>query len=247
MNTDSHPCERLFDYFLGELTEEEKRTFERHLDACSNCQEELNQLRQTWNVLSYSMDEQEPPAELKSEVLGAILNGHSTPQLLSVQAVGRNRRRSGLARKYAVASAIAALLLLGSAGLYGVSQWQKTSGMQPDLSLPALTVKQISLKSFDTSSPGARGQAFLMQRGSDLQLVLQASGLPELQGEQAYQVWIVKSGNRLNGGTFRVDPQGNGVLTFTFDVDNREFDTIGITLEPDPLGDKPRGKKVLGT
>jgi hypothetical protein len=247
MNTDSHLCDRLFAIFLGDLTEEEKQAFERHLIACSDCQEELKQLKQTWDTLPYSMDEQEPPPELKSEVLGAILNGHSNPQPLSSHPIGHHRRRSRTARNYAVASAIAALLLLGSAGIYGVSHWPKTPEVQSDLSLPAQMVKQISLKSFDASSPGARGQAFLMQKGDSLQLVLQASGLPELQGEQAYQVWIVKSGNRLNGGTFRVDPQGNGVLTFKFDVDNREFDTIGITLEPDPLGTKPRGKKVLGT
>lgn len=246
MSTDNRPCEHLLSYFLEEMTELETRAFDRHLAVCPACQEELQQLREAWSTLPYSLEEVEPPANMKAEVLGAIVQEAPAKNQRAWSygnSTGRTRRSP---RRYAI-TAVASLLLIGGVSWFGFANWKMTPAELTDLSLPAQMVGQYNLKSFDTSSPGARGQAFLMQKGDSVQLVLQASGLPSLQGDQAYQVWIVKSGNRVNGGTFRVDAQGNGVLTFKFDVDNRQFDTIGITLEPDSDGVKPRGKKVLGT
>ncbi|CAG7644465.1 anti-sigma factor domain-containing protein [Paenibacillus allorhizosphaerae] len=300
MNEERNRCEQLISFFLGEMTEEEEKAFERHMSECSDCREELMQLQEAWSVIPYSMDPLEPQAELKVETLGAILDGSEgkpvateilpehterlkyqrseeqsqavAPYEPSQQApavrpepseaqpvpavryeqvvkrpetvLERIRRRSP---RYA-AAAVLLVLLLGYAGWLQLSQWQQQDPRaQPDLQLPAHVLGAYNLKPFDPAMPAARGQAWLMKQGGTMQLVLQASGLPELQGEQAYQVWLVKNGDRVNGGTFRVDAQGNGVLTYKIDEAERSFDTIGITLEPDPKGTKPRGKKVLGT
>ncbi|MEB3100594.1 anti-sigma factor [Ferviditalea candida] len=68
-----------------------------------------------------------------------------------------------------------------------------------------------------------------------------------IKGDEAYQVWLIKDGIRHNAGTLRADHQGNGVLTYRLNGDDKAFDAIGITLEPDSHGTRPRGKKVLGT
>jgi len=50
---------------------------------------------------------------------------------------------------------------------------------------------------------------------------------------------------RTNAGTFKVGDNGVGVLTYRMNQE-ANFDTIGITLEPDSKGDAPRGQKIFG-
>ncbi|CAG7646238.1 hypothetical protein PAESOLCIP111_05121 [Paenibacillus solanacearum] len=208
-------------------------------------------------VQKYEHSEERFEAAPPNELARQQLAGHSErPETQPVPAVRiepvvkrpesmleRVRRRSA---RYNVA-VVLLILLLGYAGWQQLSQWQQASRIQPDMRSPAQVLGAYDLKPFDPSMPAARGQAWLTKQGGTMLLVLQTSGLPELQDEQAYQVWLVKNGDRVNGGTFRVDAQGNGVLTYKIDESQRSFDTIGITLEPDPTGTKPRGKKVLGT
>lgn len=223
------------------MTEEEMLAFHAHLSECPACQEELKELRQVWDALPYTMTELELPEQLKSEVLAPMLQEKTKSDLKPLA-----KRRSGPVWRYA--AAVVLVLVIGFTGLFGVSQWRKEALTHPeDLHLPAEVLQKYSLKPFDSAMPGASGQVWLTEKGGRLELVLQTSGLSALQGEQAYQVWLVKDGNRLNCGTFRVDSQGNGVLTYKIDEHERQFDAIGITLEPDSEGSKPRGKKVLGT
>jgi hypothetical protein len=224
------------------MTDEEKRAFHAHLSDCPACREELKELGQVWDALPHAMAELEPPERLKSEVLGPLLKdgAQSKPASFSIKP-GKRRYRL-----YAAAAVL--VLLIGSAGLFEVFHWRNQSPTHSDnLHLPAEVLERYSLKPFDPAVPAASGQVWLTAKGGSMELVLQTSGLPALQGEQAYQVWLVKNGDRLNCGTFRVDSQGNGVLTYQIEEEERQFDAIGITLEPDSGGSEPRGKKVLGT
>jgi hypothetical protein len=223
------------------MTEEETQVFHAHLSECPACQEELKELRQVWDALPYTMTELELPEQLKSEVLAPILQEQTKPK-----AKPPAKRRNRHVWRYA--AAVVLVLAVGFTGWFGVSQWRNEElTHSEDLHLPAEMLQKYSLKPFDPAIPAASGQVWLTEKGGKIELVLQTSGLPALQGEQAYQVWLVKDGNRLNCGTFRVDSQGNGVLTYKIDEHERQFDAIGITLEPDSGGTKPRGKKVLGT
>ncbi|MDF2720616.1 MAG: hypothetical protein K0Q59_291 [Paenibacillus sp.] len=241
MSATNSPCEQLFAYFLGELAGEEKQAFQMHLTVCPSCREELDGLRQVWDALPYTMPQLELPEQIKEEVLGAVI--HSEKDRQPVPRTERNRKRSWM-----YATAIALVVLVGSAGWIEAIRWRgETLRPIEQAIMPAEVMQQISLKPFDPSIPQAGGQVWLTSKGGQIELVMHASGLPVLQGEQAYQVWLIKNGDRHNGGTFRVDSQGNGVLTYRMSEDVRQFEAIGITLEPDAAGTKPRGKKVLGT
>ncbi|MEF3306824.1 anti-sigma factor [Paenibacillus sp. GYB003] len=261
MNTANDHGERLLSFFIGELTGEEKRAFEAHLAECPECREELKRLRQVWDTIPYSMTEIDPPEQLKSEVLGTILREHpaadalsameeenaSAPAQAKAPAPAPAAERSGKRKPWRYAAAAVAAVAIGLAGWNGLSDRLHREPGHAELHVPSEMVERYSLKSFDPAVPGATGQAWLMKKGDSMQLVLQTSGLPSLTGNEAYQVWLVKNGERHNCGTFRVDDKGNGIMTYPIDDDDRTFDTIGITLEPDSKGTLPRGKKVLGT
>jgi anti-sigma factor RsiW len=55
-------------YLLGELTVEEERKLERHLEVCSGCRRALDSAQPTHNLLR-QLAANEPPAELKDQVL----------------------------------------------------------------------------------------------------------------------------------------------------------------------------------
>ena len=82
----------------------------------------------------------------------------------------------------------------------------------------------------------------MVQDDTGTRLVVQASDLPALSGNEAYQVWLIKDGQPINAGTF-LSGDGKGALTYT--MEPGDYDMVAITLEPDAEGDQPRGRMVL--
>ncbi|MDG0811425.1 anti-sigma factor [Cohnella rhizosphaerae] len=88
----------------------------------------------------------------------------------------------------------------------------------------------------------ATGLATIVIDKNGTHLLVQAEQLPKLQGNEAYQVWLIKGQEKFSAGTFLSD-QGTGAIYYT--LKNGGYDTVAITLEPDAFGDQPRGKIVL--
>jgi anti-sigma-K factor RskA len=63
--------ELLGPYLLGELSVEEERELERHLERCSECRRELDRVRQAHDLLR-RLAADEPPAELKGKLLAQV-------------------------------------------------------------------------------------------------------------------------------------------------------------------------------
>jgi hypothetical protein len=112
--------------------------------------------------------------------------------------------------------------------------------------IPPEVIQVYTLKTASPAIDSSKGQAMLYKQGDKKQLVFQLQGLSKTKGTEAYQVWLIDDGNRKSAGTFHVDEQGNGFLTYQMQ-EEISFDAIGISLEPDANGTQPRGKKVLGT
>src|ERR671917_1159038 len=58
-------------YVLGELSAEEERELERHLEGCSPCRSRLDHLRQT-HALLRGASTAAPPSEVKDQVLSQV-------------------------------------------------------------------------------------------------------------------------------------------------------------------------------
>lgn len=108
MNADDHNrwSEDLAAYMLGALEPGEAAGFERHLDGCERCREEMRWFEPALQTLPESVERQEPPARLR-ESLMAEVRADVRP------APRRSRRRLW---KPAVAFATVVLLVAGVAG-----------------------------------------------------------------------------------------------------------------------------------
>ncbi len=89
----------------------------------------------------------------------------------------------------------------------------------------------------------ARGMIFMSDDGRiGLLAVLD---LPPLPDDQVYQIWLIKDGSRISGGTFTVDSSGYGQTVLQLVAPVGEFDAIAITVEPAGGSSDPTTDQVL--
>lgn len=61
---------------------------------------------------------------------------------------------------------------------------------------------------------------------------LYVSGLPQLDNEHHYQLWLVRDGIEVSVGAFKVDADGSGMLLFQSSEPIENYDAIGVSTEP---------------
>ena len=235
----------LVSYLIGEASEVERLKMEKHLSNCPSCTKDIQELQEAWTILPYEFEDVEVPVDLKDEVMNAIFQSeepfHATTEKISPW------RRNTKLRHFLYGLAAATILLsFGGAIWANMNLRDQVTELKEQANIPPEVIEVYSLKTANPTADSAQGHALLYKQGDKKQLVFQVKGLDDTKGSEAYQVWLIHDGNRKSAGTFHVDDQGNGILTYKF-KDNIYFDAIGISLEPDANGTQPRGKKVLGT
>ena len=72
-----------------------------------------------------------------------------------------------------------------------------------------------------------------------------AENLPVLASDQAYQVWLIHGDERVSGGLFRPNAQGNGAIAFQAPKPMGDYDAIGISTEPATGSARPTSPPVI--
>ncbi|PGL70608.1 anti-sigma factor [Bacillus sp. AFS055030] len=228
----------LVSYMLGEVTEEEKLLFEEHILNCERCRLEVQEMEEAWNVIPLTLDDVEIPTDLKEEVMNYIFPpNHSTAKNSIVHL-----------RKFLYGLA-AAIILFSFVGLLwnNLHLKQELAQVSKKAISPTDVVQVYSLRSTNPAVNLARGDAWVYKKGSQKQIVFKLRGLETTKGTEAYQAWLIHDGKRRSAGTFHVDKNGNGFLSYVLKENDQSFEAIGISLEPDANSIQPRGKKILGT
>ncbi|MCR2804937.1 anti-sigma factor [Paenibacillus soyae] len=243
-NGKTHVCDMCLEYISGVCSDEDKRTFERHLPDCADCRAEIDELRLVWEAIPAGMERIEPPKDLKKQVMDAALAADRK----RLPASGRPA-----AKRWITGAAIAAAVLIFAAGSvwnYGLYRERTASPLPVEqaLDIPAAQIERlISLKPANQESDRAYGVACIVNNGQSKQFIVYVFGAEATVESQAYQVWLLEGDTRRSAGTFRVNEQGIGVLAMPIATGNLTFDSVGITLEPDDRGDQPRGDKKFGS
>ncbi|KQL36072.1 anti-sigma factor [Psychrobacillus sp. FJAT-21963] len=236
-------CDHLIPYIANELKESECMAFVEHLKNCTECKKEYQELSQAWNALPYDYTEIEVPESLKGEVLGFVFD-HKTKSGMETSKAKMSKLAIMLKNHFTpVSTSIVAVLLLVIIG-FGIANIQEKNRHAENIPIEILTA--IPLKAANQSHPGTNGIAYIVQQGSEKNLVIQVHELPGVEGSQVYQVWLLKNGMRENSGIFKPDENGSGILTYQL-AKGQTFDQIGITVEPDANSNQPRGEKIAGS
>ncbi|MBO7746143.1 anti-sigma factor [Paenibacillus sp. MWE-103] len=261
----SPECEDCLSYVAGLCGDEERRAFERHLPGCDACRQELEDLNLVWEALPAAMEMMEPPASLKQEVMDAVraadaeaAGGAAARYAPAIQpertAAADRRPRPAWTLKPAAAlfAAAAAAIVLLSVWNVELRREQTLNPLPIEraLNVSASNIEQlVALKPASQDAGNSSGVACIIDNGQSRQFVVYVFGASPTEGEEAYQVWLVKDGQRSSAGTFRIgrDSRGIGLLAMPIQGKDLDFDAIGITLEPDDRGSQPRGHKMYGS
>lgn len=232
-------------YVFGRLTAAERTEFERHLESCAQCRDELRDLSALASLLS-----SEPlaaqdglPADLRARTLAAVeraaeeerpvaSRGASDP----VSAVPD--RRWWLRRGGAVAVAVAA----AATGAFFVGQQYEARDRGP-VELEALLAAP--------SNPAVTGDAKVVKTGIGRVIEFSSDALPILPKGEFYELWFVGPGdsleqpNRISAGTFHPDEQGRSQVTFAAAVDPAKYPLLSVTAEPGDGDPRRSGAEVL--
>jgi len=218
--TEDRYGELLGPHVLGELTTDEKRELEHHLEGCPECRNELESIRRTHEILRKEAATV-PPLELKDRVLS--------------QATGEISERSR-SRWRLLVPAAAALLVVAVLGV-GLL-WATLGDSSAGLPLTATAL-----------APGASGVVRGEPAGENIRIELEVRGLPELGEDEYYEMWYYTEeedgGGRISCGAFRTAPEGQTTVNFPTPLNAREYPEIEVTREPDDGDPASSGEAVL--
>jgi anti-sigma-K factor RskA len=203
-------------YLLGELSIEEERELESHLEECPECQHELDQARQSHDLLR-QLATYEPPTELEERMLAQVRGEMPA-------------RSSGGWRLWVSAAALVVVVVLG-VGILRSILGDSSTGVP--LTATAL-------------APEAGGQVQVEEDGENFQVALEVWEMPKLQEDEYYEMWYyAEDGDRISCGAFRVGPDGRTTVNLTAPSTARDYPEIEITREPDDGNPEASGEEVL--
>ncbi|WP_456279487.1 anti-sigma factor [Bacillus sp. AK128] len=247
-------CEFLIDYFNEGLDEVAKEKFERHLSDCNRCQIELQELQELTEDLPFLSEPVEPPMEMKKRILDhvfaeempmedpleklVILNDDKHKEPLSVPKQKRNW----------LTPLLAASLLFSLLG-NGYTLLNQKESIQQATTMDGLNKvnKAMQLIPADPAIT-AKVTAAMIQQEEGLALVIQGEQLQQLEGTEAYQVWLIEGENKYRAGTFIPNELGEGAVAFPINYKGEhDWEMIAITLEPTPSSEQPQGNIVFSS
>jgi anti-sigma-K factor RskA len=223
---DNHELELLPAFALGSLDAEDSDRVREHVARCRTCREELASFQEVTGRLALAVPEQDPPAWLESKIMEKVLSSRLRqllPEFLGV-------RRPMLA-------AIAAVLIvaLGAGNIYLLARPFQSQALVPGLVTVVLTGTGETRQAYGT---------IVIDR-DDNRGVLAVRGLAPLAATSAYQLWIIREGERRSGGVFNVTADGYGSLQVTVPAGFTGFTRFGISIEPAGGSVAPTGARVM--
>jgi anti-sigma-K factor RskA len=202
-----HPDTRdlLGPYVMGILEPYEEREVEDHLEGCASCREEAQELRLAHERLADLAYNTEAPSEdLKARVVAGI--------------PWREASRRIPTWVVAVAAAFCVLVVLPVI-------------LTPDL-FGGGALASADLSPTDRA-PDAGGEVSIRGTGENMEMRLEAWGLPPCKSEQYYELWLVEGDERVSAGSFSVGQSGRVDVTLSAPNFAASYPRVGVTAEYD--------------
>ncbi len=222
-------------YALGAVTSEEQEAAQAHLAGCENCKRRLQEARAVVDLLPYSVSQVNPPEPLKERILEAIRREDQATAAQPVQINQRPRRRRWGTRLLA-AAAVLMLILFGGMTAWNIAlQHEVTSLQQQNTALEQRVgslqqqVALIYAIQGSSSAQGALGKLIYLPEQNITLLVMQ--GLPQLQGEEVYQGWLIHDKQARSIGLLSVE---NGIASVTYPGNIAGYEVAAVSREPGP-------------
>lgn len=200
---------------MGELDPAEARAVEDHLEDCASCRQETEALRLAHERLAEFAAASETP-----------------PPRLKDRAVAGPPRTVPRRIVPPWAAVAAAVLLLALGLAYGPS---------------LLGSREVVAATLEPTGrvPEAGGEVKIVGDDENLEVRLEAWGLPACEREEYYELWLVEGEERVSAGTFSVGRSGEVEVVLNAPRFADSYPQVGITAERD-TDPRPGDAKMLG-
>lgn len=235
MPKEFHVLDLLPDHALGILDAEEASRVEEHLSSCLICRGEAQAFEETSATLASAIPPAAPSPDLKARLMQRVQGSRPQPRLETTVP-----SRSWLERLLP-AWGLASLVLIMALGAVSLSLWQRLDEVDSFTSPGGM--RAIPLEPGD-AAPQATGFVLVSADGQDGALVV--DGLPPLDENHEYQLWLIRDGERTSGALFSTDENSYGGTRIRAPLSLLEYTSVGITIEPAGGSPQPTGERVLG-
>jgi anti-sigma-K factor RskA len=240
MVVEEHVIEQIPAYAMNCLDQAEADRVEDHLVICSTCRAELKSYQEIVGDLAFTAPMVEPPARLKQALMDRVQADVASSEAFREDSASVWQRLLGMIRRISPFWSLASLVLVVVLITSNVLLWSQVNRL--NAAQPA-GMQLINLKGA-AAVPGASGLIVISTDGRHGTLVV--DDLPPLDQSKQYQLWLIKDGQRTNGGVFSVSPDGYGSLWVSSPEPLAGYSSFGVTVEPAGGSPGPTGEKVLG-
>jgi anti-sigma-K factor RskA len=221
MNEREHETRRddIAAYLLGSLEPGEAAEVEQHLAACEECRSELEWLRPAVRTLPESVERVEPPAQLRSRIMGEV----EADAAQTRSGIRLGNRMHALSLRPAVGLAALALLVAGVAG-YAI----RDSGAGSSTTTVAAG-----------HAPGVTAKMVRDGNSGTLRL----ANVHRLPSSDVLQAWVQR-GKRIESAKTLFVPNRDGTATAVID-DMQGVNTVMVTAEPRGGSNYPTSEPIV--
>lgn len=230
-------------YALDALDAAERAAFERHLESCEQCRDEVGSFAAALAVV-VDESEQAPPGSLRDSVLGAISNVRPLPPTTDragedVVVALRPRPRRRLTTALGVAAAVLGIALAGAVWRNIALQDQVSQVTAAASDVSAILTAPDAHMATATASTG--GSATMVMSSSVGRAALITDGLAPVPSGMTYQVWYVSDAGAVPAGFV-----GTGSTEATvLDGTPVGAAAVGVTVEPAGGSPQPTSQPFL--
>ena len=224
-------------FVLGALPDEERREFEEYLATHPERQAEIDELGAVAGLVALSPQEQEPPPELRRNIMKVVEAEAGRPRGDSWSGLARMGEFLGL-RGLALGAAVAMLVI-------GLSSWNMVlQGELRDLQgqIQDMQSRQdgrmVALKG-PGAARGARVELIILE---DDRAVLMVEDMPPLPEGKTLQIWVIEGDVPKPSGLF--EPRQGSVAAIV-DRPLKDGNAVAVTVEPDGGSPEPTTDPVL--
>ncbi len=250
-------------YALNALSAHDRAAFERAREAHPEWEHWIETDAETAAALAAAASDELPPLTMRSTLLSRISSMPQLPELdaataaeaapvsswvepepaseaapfvepapttSTIQAVQRRNWTRGV---LALAASVALLVVLG----FGAASINEYATRPPEL---------VALQEIERAPDAQSATAEVVEGGTATahwseslgEVVIVATGLPEISRDQTFELWFVRDGEPISAGTFDADADGGS--TAKLDGAMEPGDTIAVTIERE--GGSPDGQ-----
>lgn len=258
MNPDTHALAGA--YAVNAVTDEERRSFELHLDLCEDCRAEVAELQAAAAAMAIDV-ELPPPPPLRASVLSAISQTRQLSPVTPVMSAEQDpfveqARNESLPADRATAPSSAPVDELAARRRFRVQPWLAAAAAAAVFAVggavwqpwnedsPQGTMTEQVLRASDAQrveQPMGASKITIVRSPSHKKAVFLADAMPEAPFGKAYQLWFdVPGQGMVSAGLIR----GSGAVTIDMRGDATVATGAGITLEPASGSEHPSSDPV---